>query len=258
MSTPIHGHPPRLEYVSISQIYVDNNYQRELDDKRVKKLAAVFDWRKFGAISLVENGLNKFACVDGQHRLEAATRLGIDRVPASITSTRGIQEEASVFLALNRDRKNVSPVERYWAGLAAEDPLTLRAQKVLTDAGCEVAPAPGIKRPHYTTAVASLMRAVRHYGEQSTRVALTIIRNAWPEDEGALRGIVILTITRLIHNNPEMNRERLERVLRNTNLDELTKGAEALRKLIKGSAERALSKAIAELYNRGISAGFIS
>lgn len=121
MTTAIHGKPPRLDYIPVAQIYTDHNYQRELDERRVQKLVKGFAWTKFGAISLIENGPEKFAVVDGQHRLEAARRLGFDSVPSSITNAGQFKTEAEIFLALNRDRKNVTPIERYWAGLAASN-----------------------------------------------------------------------------------------------------------------------------------------
>ncbi|RUQ67060.1 hypothetical protein ELZ18_16015 [Brucella abortus] len=253
MTTAIHGKPPRLDYIPVAQIYTDHNYQRELDERRVQKLVKGFAWTKFGAISLIENGPDKFAVVDGQHRLEAARRLGFDSVPSSITNAGQFKTEAEIFLALNRDRKNVTPIERYWAGLAAEDPETVRAKKVLDACGCEVSPAIGVKKPNYTNAITALMRSISYYGEKATREAIEIIRTAWPDDVNALRGVIIMGLAAVISNNADYKRERMQKVLAASNIDTMITGAEAIRKLSKGSASSALSKAIIEIYNHGYS-----
>ncbi|MBJ6722409.1 ParB N-terminal domain-containing protein [Bacillus sp. PR5] len=253
MTTAIHGKPPRLDYVPVAQIYTDHNYQRELDERRVQKLVRAFAWTKFGAISLIESGLEKFAVVDGQHRLEAARRLGFERVPSSITNAGQFKTEAEIFLALNRDRKNVTPIERYWAGLAAEDPETVRAKKVLDACGCEVSPTMGVKKPNYTAAITALMRSISYYGEKATREAIEIIRESWPEDANALRGVIIMGLAAVINNNAGYKRERMQKVLAASNIDTMITGAEAIRKLSKGSASSALSKAIIEIYNHGYS-----
>lgn len=251
MTTAIHGKPPQLDYVPVAQIYTDHNYQRELDDRRVQKLVKAFAWSKFGAISLIQNGEDKFSVVDGQHRLEAVRLLGFDRVPASITTAGQVRTEAEIFLALNRDRKNVTPVERYWAGLAAEDPATVRAKQLLDACGCEVSPAPGVKKPNYTNAISALLRSIDYYGESATQQAIEIIRAAWPEDVNALRGVMIMALAGVLSNNIGYKRERMEKVLAASSIDAMVTGAEAIRKLSKGSASAALAKAIIEVYNQG-------
>lgn len=252
------GQPPKLEWVDVTLIDVDQNYQRELDGRKVETMLGEFHWDHFGAVVLAAQPSGRFTVTDGQHRVKVA-RLHpqISKIPATIIGRQGTAAEAENFLKINRNRKAVTPIEKFWAGVAAEDPRVMRVQKVLASANCEVAPDSGTYKPHMTNAVSAIERAIDLYGEKAVRRALTTVRSTWPTNAKALRGSLITALSRILEMNPDLDEARLVKVLRPKSYNEMTAHAEGFRKLSGGSADTALARTITEIYNRGLSANQI-
>lgn len=248
------GARPSLEWVPIDKIYVDSNYQRDVRGNRVAKIVKNFNWPDFGALNLTRQTDGRFSVVDGQHRL-AAARLhpDIDEVPAAVSEASDLAAEARSFVTINTVRAAVTPVERYWAAIAAGDKQALHLQTVLETAECEVVPEAGVKRPHMTTAVTALFRALKTHGDGAVIAALQTIRVAWPSDATALAGTLINAVARIHRNNEGLQVGRLRRVLAAQTRAEFTANAEAMRKIAGGSAELSIAKTLVELYNRGLS-----
>jgi hypothetical protein len=248
------GERPRLEWLSKDLIRVDDSYQRPLKERRVLQILRDFTWAQFGSLMLVDQGDGSYTVYDGQHRLEAAKRHpGIDEVPVAIVVLRQAFEEAQSFLGVNVNRSSISTVEKYWAGLEAGDETMMRICAVLEEAGCEVVP-PGTKSgaPNRTSAVTAIERAIRTYGDFAvTRACMTLLAS-WPKDNGALNGVTIQALARLYRNNKTMDVERLVLKLRSKDRKILIANAEALRKMGGGDAALALSKALVEIYNKGL------
>lgn len=248
------GEKPELSWIDVDLIDVDSNYQREIDPRRVEKILRTFHWDRFGAVVLARQAGGRFTVTDGQHRVKAAqVHPLVTQVPATIISVTGMQEEAANFLVINRDRKGVTTIERYWAGLAAGDATTMRVRDALHSVGCDIAPDQGVYKPNLTNAVSAISRALEHYGDGALKRAIKIIRATWPDDAKCLRGVLITAISRLVEGNRDINDSRLIEVLKRKSFIELTAHAESFRKLSGGSADTALARTITELYNRGLS-----
>lgn len=248
------GTKPQADWISVDLIDIDHNYQRDIDERRVRKLLREFHWSKFGSVILVAKEDGRYNCTDGQHRLEAA-RLHplINSVPAVINPAADTKSEAISFLAINRDRKAVSTVEQYWAGLQAGDPEFTRLKAVLDATGCEVAPAAGVIKPNVTNSVSTLIRAIRAYGEGAVKQAITITRQAWPNDNKALKGTTIASLSRLIRNNNSLDSDRMAVLLSRKTQTDIAGHAESIRKISGGTAETAITKTLVEIYNKGLS-----
>src|ERR1700690_2596042 len=81
------GQPPKLEWLSIADLVIDPEYQREITfvgRKNVRRIAGSFNWAMFTPVMVAPVGSSKFAIVDGQHRATAAKLCGLDRVPCMI------------------------------------------------------------------------------------------------------------------------------------------------------------------------------
>jgi len=252
------GDKPTFDWVDVDKIDVDSNYQRELDARKVERMLREFHWDHFGAVTLAAQGGGRFTVTDGQHRVKTAQlHPRISKVPAMIISRSGAQAEAENFLVINRDRKTVNAVERYWAGLASGDVMAARVRAILQSAGCDVAPDQGTYKPHLTNSVTALTRCVERYGDKATRLALEAVRKAWPREDKALRGTLITALARIIETNAKIDTDRLISVLRPKSFAEMTAHAEAIRKLSGGSGDTNLARTVTDLYNRGLSVNSI-
>lgn len=252
------GARPRLEWVPVDKILVDHNYQRELRKTRVAQILREFSWAKFGALMLNQHPDGTFTVYDGQHRAKAAKlHPEVSEVPATIISVDGTAQEAAAFLGVNINRSAVSSVERYWAGLEAKDAEALRVQKVLAEAGCAVVQDAGGMGHDKTNAVTAVSRALSRYGDAAVSFACRVLREGWSADDRALKGTVITAMARIHRANPELDQDRMRRVLERSSRETIAGNAEAIRKISGGDAPTAIAKTICELYNKGLQKGHI-
>lgn len=131
---------PMLDWVPISKIVMDDDYQRELKPNNwaaIKRIAANFHWSRFAPVLLapIEGGL--YSCIDGQHRAHAAAICGFERVPAMIT-TVSKAEQARAFVHVNGSQIRVSGHQVYRAALAAHEPWAVACCEAVEAAGCKL------------------------------------------------------------------------------------------------------------------------
>lgn len=132
---------PMLIWAQIDQLVIDRRYQRGLTGKgrsAIQKMADGWDWRKFQPILVAPTDAGKLAVVDGQHRAHAAALCGLEAIPA-MTVAMTLQEQASGFAAVNRDRVGVSLNQVYRAELASGAEWALAARDAVEAAGCKLA-----------------------------------------------------------------------------------------------------------------------
>jgi hypothetical protein len=259
VSHPDPGPKPDLRWVPVDKIRVDHNYQREIRPQRVRQILKGFSWSQFTPVQLAEQEDGSFNCYDGQHRVEAARQHPlIDAVPASVVRLDSLRDEAGAFLGVNVNRSAVSTIEKYHAGLEAGDPEMMRICAVLEEAGCEIVPAQGIGlSAARTQAVWAVQRAIRHYGDGATIFACALLRETWPDDPHAQKGVIIQAVARIRHANKHLIVTRLKEVFESCSRQALSADAEAIRKISGGDASTAIAKTICEIYNRGLSKNHI-
>lgn len=255
------GLKPDLLWVPVEKIRVDHNYQREIRANRVQQILREFTWSQFQPVMLAEQEDGTFTVFDGQHRVAAArAHPSIKEVPAAVVRLNGSQSEAAAFLGVNINRTSVGTVEKYWAGIEAGDTAMMRVRDVLAKAGCEVIQAQGIKpAATKTTAVTAVDRALRNYGEQAVILACQTLSTAWVRDPNALHGVFISALARLFRNNGKsIQADRMVARLAASDRKAMAATAETLRKIGGGDAALNISKALVEIYNKGLSANHIS
>lgn len=192
------GEVPVLDWIDKDLIDVDPTYQRELDEARVQRILDWFDWRSFGALVVTRAANGRYNTPDGQHRLEAAKRHPkISVVPAVIVGAETTAEEAEVFVGINRDRKNVSPLQLYWAELAANDPEAQTVAQVCEKAGVSIIRSPGGQtrsKPGDTVAITVIRGLIERRGALKARQMLEVLAKAELAPIGALaiRAVEIL------------------------------------------------------------------
>lgn len=227
------GPKPRLDWVDVKSIRIDENYQRSLKKSRVAQILRDFDWAHFQPVMLAEHPDGTFTVYDGQHRVEAVRQHPkISAVPAAIVAFRESWQEAGAFIGVNVNRSQITNIERYYAGLEAGDADMMAVCAVLEEAGCEVVEAGRyLPAPNKTAAVSSVNRAIKTYGHGPVTRACQTLRQAWPKDARALNGSLIVCLSRLFRHNKTMTVERMAEKLVSKNRAILTGDAEAMRKI---------------------------
>lgn len=172
---PDPGEVPALDWIGKHLITVDPLYQRPLDAERAANIARAFSWRSFGALVVVPAG-DSYHVTDGQHRLEAAKlHPKVTHVPAVIVQTETIQSEAGMFVDINKNRKNVSSLELFFAELAAETGGAAEVLKAATSAGIRIPKHPGCYKANDTVAVGVLSSLVKSYVDVKVQIILATV-----------------------------------------------------------------------------------
>jgi hypothetical protein len=96
-----------------------DTYQRLLGDARVTKFAKNFDERLVGfpLVNVRDNG--EAYIVDGQHRVGAVSKNGIDQIECRVVYGLSKEEEAELFIKSNIDQKRLSGSDLFFASLDA-------------------------------------------------------------------------------------------------------------------------------------------
>lgn len=173
---PDPGEVPVLDWLDKNLIDVDPLYQRPLDEARVNKILAGFTWSSFGAVVVVPQEDGRYHVSDGQHRLAAAKlHPKVAHVPAVVVKVEDVPAEAAVFVQINKARKNVSPLELFFAQLAAGDDEAVTVLQVCERAGVRIPKHPGSFKPGDCIAVNALHGLVGQVGAMRAREYLQVL-----------------------------------------------------------------------------------
>src|SRR3546814_7094126 len=102
MTTPYaYGKRLELAWIAVEALAVDPSYQRSIEGKRsqatIKRMVAEFSWALFGAATVADTP-DGYRVIDGQHRIEAARRLGIAEVPCLLVEADDPKAQALFFV----------------------------------------------------------------------------------------------------------------------------------------------------------------
>ena len=207
------GPVPELRWLAISDLVVDDAYQRPIAAQGLKTIRGIveaFDWRMFAPVVVcpIEGGL--YAIVDGQHRTTAALTCGIERVPALIIQADRTMQ-AKAFGAINGQVTKIMSTALYKARLAADDPLAARLQAVTDAADVRLLtyhPSWKEIRPGETTAFGSLERALKAHGDAALTLCLKALRAAAGDDPGVIGAATIGAFVNVLTVHKEFLRHR--------------------------------------------------
>jgi hypothetical protein len=189
-------------WLDVDDLYVDNTYQREIDNGHVKKILEKFNWRFFQAVTVTKTE-HGYATIDGQHRVKAAKiHPKIKKVPCIIVEADGINEEAEGFIIMNKMQRKITPVEMYWAALSAKIPEYLVIEAIFERTGVAVYSSSGygVLPAKTTVAVNTVLKLVKRHGVKHVEGALRVIMAAWGERTGAFIANIIVAVELILRS----------------------------------------------------------
>jgi ParB-like nuclease domain len=203
------GSRPSIEWVATADLSVDETYQRRTDNQASQRLigsiAARFDWRLFGVVTVSRRPDGTLKVIDGQHRWSAARLRGdIDQVPCCLSRFATTEEEAKFFVQANRSRKPMNRLDDFHAALAAGDDEALQVQQLVIDAGLSVSrstSSAGWKEGEVAF-TGSTATALRKHGSPIVSAALTNLAEAFPEARLTHGGSIFLGMIKVLASPP--------------------------------------------------------
>jgi hypothetical protein len=191
-----YGPRPELAWLPVGSLSVDPAYQRTMDSRRskvaIEAIIANFRWACFGTV-LVTSAGDGWLIIDGQHRCEAARRLGIRTVPCIVVPGATPAQQAGIFVATNQVRVQVNPYALYHARLAAKEPAAVALAALLEEAHIEIPRRPIPKaemKPGQTLALAALEKVVAR-GNPAARAGVVALGHAYSGVAAAVTALVV-------------------------------------------------------------------
>lgn len=254
------GKVPRLEWLSISQLVVDPEYQREVSyvgRKNIRHIAEHFSWSMFGTVMVAAIGGSKFAIVDGQHRTTAAALVGIEKVPCQIVEAlRG--EQAAAFRAINANTTKPHAVQLFHASVTAGEPAALAIVEACQKAGVKIPRSLRPCRDYETFSIATIGKGISRYGEALQVLALKAITHSGDGRPEELNRTIITSVTETLGHHPLWckNEAKLKLAFEDFTLEDMWREATAQAARVKGSSggqilERRLIEALTKKLGRG-------
>lgn len=181
--------PYEWEVLPVDDMFIDEDYQRPLTNL-VRKIVREFDPVLFQTLAVNRrkrpNRRGKhYAVVDGQTRWTAATRRSIQRVPCIVFDGLTPQQEAEIFVKIQKERRGHTSVGRFKAQIAARDEESLAILEMAHATGWEIGNGEGELR-----AVSTLEQCFRQDELELERTLVTL-RAIWPNrvpDDTLIKG----------------------------------------------------------------------
>lgn len=230
-------------------------YQRPTDMARVDTYAKTFDPSRLEIIDVSLRNDGTYWVVDGQHRVHAARKAEYgDMLLCKVNTGLTLEQEAERYVRLNKDRKNPTKLELFWARFIAGDEHVVAIKQIVEDEGFKVAKFLGGSG---IVAIAAVEKSYKSDGGPILRKTLAALREAW--GPGFTPSAVVLHAVSSFVNQyrDEYDHNRLVDVLTGITPRRLEAGVSAVAAEIKdagGTYEGATTggRFIQRLYNKGL------
>lgn len=184
----------KAAYLPLSELFVDDDYQRKPQHK-ISKIAANWDDDKCGFLEVAyRSDIGKFAIIDGQNRFYAAKQKGIDRLPCHILVNIKVKEEAFRFASQDENKTIVNTYDKFKAELFAGVPESLKLKSICDKFGIKIKSS-SVSQTGYLRSITHAKDMLRVCGEQGLTWVFEIIRDSgWHNVKNAYSSIVMRSL----------------------------------------------------------------
>lgn len=257
----MHLHKPDVRMVAVSDLIVDESYQREAIAAHVAGIAKHFDEEAFGVIVAGERQDGSLHPVDGFQRLNAAMERGLTKVPCQVIPSRGPEHEAELFGKLNK-RRGLSTHQLFKADVCAGRPEAVAVYDAITAAGLNVRGMKANGKRHSIGGVKQCQTAYRRMGGGETGAAhvtevLKILRTTWGEQhhETAYHCAVIGGLAFFLRRfGDNVDRKRLRGIMEKQSPNRLMGNGDTFKMMSGTTRDEGVARAFFEVYNKNLTA----
>lgn len=251
----VDGQAPYVTALRASALFADPTYQRDVDEARVRKMAAAFDSRLLGVLEVSDRDDETYAILDGQHRWQAALRAHPDGDGAflvcQVYTGLSVEDEARLFNRINTDRKALSWWDAWRSRRAGCEQKVLDIEEVLTRHQLRVHPA---AEDGNIRAARALEAIVDDFGGlDMLDGVLVMLTSAFRRDPAALDATMLkgMALVLGVYASDELDADRLVSQLQERTPRQIRVQAAALRDVHRGQLSRLCAAVIVDLYNAG-------
>jgi hypothetical protein len=239
--------PANLEHIPVGKLMVDLSVQRNLDSKKVERIAGEFDPDALGALT-VSRRKGGLYVIDGQHRAAGARQAKGDDFPVPCQVFRGlsVEAEARMFRMLNNTTK-VEALTLFRVRLVEGETSAVEVNRILEAAGWKLADK-NLNRG--LRCVAAMERIYRRDADALAR-ALEVIVRAWGTDDPAGDARIVEGLGLLLarYGDAVDIGELASKLSASGTPSALLGRARTLRELTRSTVVGALAEVVVEVYN---------
>lgn len=246
-----------VERIRVGDLSTDPTYQRDLDDRRIQRMARDFRDDEVGVIEVSRRNDGTNIVLDGQHRVYAAVEAkGVDyEVLCHVRLGMSQAEEASLFSRLNKNRKKLSGYDLWKARRVAGDPTVLELDRILAQYDLR-AVSNATKDNKGFSALRQLEIVYRIHGSNITRKTLHILTEAYGANEANTWGQLIESVGRILRfYGNQVDNNRMIMKLMETTPQAIRMKAAALRDIQSANARVLITSIIINQYNKNLKRG---
>lgn len=245
-----------FRYISKHNLHVDHSYQQQAKLFQAKQLAREWDQEACATLVVVERANHKLYIVDGQQRHGGAMlRDDVDLLPCRVFKSRGVEDEAKLFLMIDTGRRQVSALDKYHASLTAGDEDAWFVEDTLDLLGLTASPNGKDKR---TVGCIEALLNKSKIDQVAFRRVLTVASALAAADDQKLAKVLFLGLWYLDRNlnvsgiNAKRIRDRLHKV----GAAQLERRAKARAEADANHGERVYGEGMLQAVNKGLTVRF--
>lgn len=254
-------HKPDVRMVAVSDLIVDEDYQREAIAAHVAGIAKNFNEEAFGVITVGERDDGTMRVMDGFQRLNAAQERGVSHVPCEVIKSRGQEHEAELFGTLNK-RRGLNTHQLFKADVCAGKPDAVAVYEAITAAGLNVRGMKSNGRRQSIGGVKQCQTAYRRMGGGEAGMAhvtevLRTLRTHWGQDhaDGAYHCGVIGGLAFFLRRfGDNVDRKRLRKIMEGNSPVKLMGNGDTFKMMSGTTRDEGVARAFFEVYNKGLTA----
>lgn len=239
---------PDIRPLKVADLIVDPDVQRDLDQRRVAKIAEDLNLEALGVVTVSHRANGTYHIIDGQHRVAALKVAGGegDKVMCRVFDDLAVQEEAELFRLLNNTAKPMA-VDLFRVRVVEGEAAAIDISRILSDHGWKVGTSTS---PSIFAAVVALERIYRLEPAAAEKSVASLTR-AWGHEPAAVDGRLVegLGLVYVRYGVTVEVAEMVDRLAKSGTPSRLIGKARDLRDLIGSTVTRALAEIVVELYN---------
>jgi ParB-like chromosome segregation protein Spo0J len=177
-----------IEQLSIESLGIDRRVQRECNHTWVAKIARDFDPNQLGIITVSRRDDGCVVVLDGQHRIEALRRVGLEghEVDCRVLVGLTLEEEARTFRLLNNTSKP-NLIDHFLVRVVEGDEVALDVKKILAKFGWQ----PSRNKIAGSFSAISTLEVIYRSDRQAAWWTIQTVTEAWGNCLAAAHGQII-------------------------------------------------------------------
>ena len=230
----------KFEAIPIKDLVADQEYQRNLSERHVRRAAADFDIHQVNPVKVSRrDGVNYV--FNGQHTMAIVAAVsGSNETPVwcMVYEDLAYKAEANIFANQQKYVKGLTPYEIFMANIEAGSDKQLLIKDLVESYKLEISP---VSRPNGIAAVSALEYIYDRFGYENLSRTIRLDIGAWEGNQQSLGASVLKGISRLIKVfGDEINDEIFMEKLGNVSAKEIIRTAKERKGGAVGFAEAIL------------------